>query len=110
MFDLPPRMKLATDWMIWCYGIPCYQIGDNETGQLAPIRPFRQIMNEIVPKHIQQGFSLHWRPIFEVMEACPGLDPADEGSFERGIAFLKSQVKYVFKTRRANPMQWEQSM
>jgi hypothetical protein len=33
------------------------------------------------------------------MEACPGLDLADEDSFERGIAFLKSRVKYVFNKR-----------
>jgi hypothetical protein len=87
-------MKLDTGWKIWCRGIPCYQITADETGQLAPIR---------------QSFNLHWRPIFEVMEACPGLDLADEDSFERGIAFLKSQVKYVFNKRRAKPMQWELS-
>jgi hypothetical protein len=52
----------------------------------------------MLPKDIGRGFSLHWRPIFEVMEACPGLDPADEDSFERGIPFLlKSRVKYAFK-------------
>jgi hypothetical protein len=43
------------------------------------------------------------------MEACPGLDLADEDSFEHGIAFLKSQVEYVFNKRRAKPMQWELS-
>jgi hypothetical protein len=62
-----------------------------------------------LPKPIRQGFNLHWRPIFEVMEACPGLDVADEDSFEQGIAFLKSWVKYLFKKRRAKPMQWELS-
>jgi hypothetical protein len=43
------------------------------------------------------------------MEACPRLDLADEDSFERRIAFLKSQVEYIFKKRRANPIQWELS-
>jgi hypothetical protein len=108
-FVLPPRMKLDTGWKIWCNGIPCYQITDDETGQAAPIRPFRAFKNEMLPKHIRQNFCLHWRPIFEVMEACPGLDPADEDSFERGIAFLKTRVEYVFRKRRANPMQWELS-
>jgi hypothetical protein len=61
------------------------------------------------PKHIRQSFNLHWRPIFEVMEACPGLDLADEDSFERGIAFLKSRVKYVFNKRRAKPKMRELS-
>jgi hypothetical protein len=96
-FALPPRMKLDTGWKIWCYQIPCYQITDDETGQAAPIRPFREFKNEMLSKHVQQNFCLHWRPIFEVMEACPGLDPVDKDPFERGMAFLKTQVKYVYK-------------
>jgi hypothetical protein len=44
----------------------------------------------MLPGHIHQSFNLHWKPIFEVMEACSGLDLADEDSFERRIAFLKS--------------------
>jgi hypothetical protein len=104
-FALPPRIKLDTGWKIWCHGIPCYQIIANETGQLAPIRLFRHFKNDMLPKHVRQSFNLHWRPIFEVMEACPRLDLADEDSFERRIAFLKSQVKYVFNKRRAKPMQ-----
>jgi hypothetical protein len=64
----------------------------------------------MLPKHIRQSFNLHWRPIFEVMEACPGLNHlADEDSFERGIGFLKSRAEYVFNKRRAKPMQWELS-
>jgi hypothetical protein len=89
-FALPPRMKLDTGWKIWCHGIPCYQITVDETGQLAPIRSFRHFKNDMLPKHIRQSFKLHWRHISEVMEACPGLDLADEDSFERGYAFLKS--------------------
>jgi hypothetical protein len=108
-FALPPRMKLDTGWKIWCHVVPCYQITANATGQLAPIRPFRHFKNDMLPKHIRQSFNLHWRPIFEVMEACPGLDLADEDLFERGIAFLKSRVEHVFNKRRAKPMQWELS-
>jgi hypothetical protein len=101
-------MKLDTGWKIWCHEIPCYQITADKTGQLAPIRPFRHFKNDMLPKDIRQSFNLYWRHIFEVMEACPGLNHlADEDSFERGIAFLKSRVKYVFNKRRAKPMQWE---
>jgi hypothetical protein len=91
-FALPPRMKLDTGWKIWCHGIPCYQITANEMGQLAPICPFRHFKNGMLPKYFRQSFNLHWRPIFEVVEAyCPRLDHlADENSFEHGIAFLKS--------------------
>jgi hypothetical protein len=108
-FALPPRMKLDTGRKIWCHGIPRYQITADETGQLAPIRPFRHFKSDMLPKHICQSFNLHWRPIFEVMEACPRLDLADEDLFECGIAVLKSRVDYVFNKRRAKPMQWELS-
>jgi hypothetical protein len=100
----PPIMKLDTGRKIWCHGIPCYQITADETGQLAPIRPFRHLTNDILPKHIRQSFNLHWRLISKVMEACPGLDLAELDSFERRIAFLKSRVEYVFNKRRAKPM------
>jgi hypothetical protein len=100
-FALPPIMKLDTGWKIWCHGIPCYQISDDGTGQLAPLGPFRHFKNEMLPKQFCQSFSLHWRPIFEVPEACPGLDPADEDLFQRGIAFLKSRVDHVFKKKES---------
>ena len=105
-FVLPPRMKLNTGWKMWCSGIPCYQITDNETGKAAPIRPFRHFKNKMLPKEdVRQHFFLHWRTIFEITEACPGLDPANADSFERGIEILKNRVKYVFQKRRAKPMQ-----
>jgi hypothetical protein len=63
----------------------------------------------MLPNPIRQGFNLHWRPIFEVMEACPGLDVADEDLFEQGIALSKSRVEHVLNKRRTKPMQWELS-
>jgi hypothetical protein len=77
------------------------QVTEDETGQLAPICPFHHFKNEMLPKHIQQGFSLHCRYIFEVMEACPGLDLADEDSFERGITILKSRVELCFQEKES---------
>jgi hypothetical protein len=109
VFALPPRMKMDTGWKIWCHGIPCYQITADETGQLASIRPFHHFKKDMLLKHICQIFNLHWRPIFEAMETCLGLDLAEEDLFERAIAFLKSRAKYVFNKSRAKPMQRELS-
>jgi hypothetical protein len=110
-FAPPPIMKLDTGWKILCTGIPCYQIETkDQTAQAAPIRPFCYFKNEMLPKHIQRDFNLHWRPIFELMEACPGLNPEDPDSFDRGMEYLNTRVQYVFQKRKANPMQeWELS-
>jgi hypothetical protein len=104
-FALPLRMKLGTGWKIWCHGIPCYQITGNEVGQLAIIRPFRHFKNKMLPKHIRHSLSLHWRPNFEVMEACHWLDPADEDSFKPGMVGVSeepSQVCFKKKESKSN--------
>jgi hypothetical protein len=114
-FVLPPRMKLNTGWKIWCTGIPCYQIiakndaTNDATPRAAPIRPFRDLATKMVPKDIRLAIDLHWRPIFELMEACPGLNLADADSFERGLEFLKTRVQYVFAKQKSNPIAWELS-
>jgi hypothetical protein len=76
-FALPPRMKLDTGWKIWCLGIMCYQIKntDDDTAQAAPIRPFRAFKSKMLPKQIDA-----LRPIFEMMDACPGLHPLDDSA------------------------------
>jgi hypothetical protein len=67
----------------------------------------------MLPKHIQRDFNLHWRPIFEIMDACPGLhlldDPANNlnDSFDHAMEFLKTRVQYVFQKIKANPIKWE---
>jgi hypothetical protein len=75
----------------------------------APIRPFRDFKNDMLPKHIQRDFNLHWRPIFNLMDACPGLHRDDPNSFNRGMEYLKTRVQYVFEKSKANPTQWELS-
>jgi hypothetical protein len=116
-FALPPRMKLDTGWKIWSFGIPCYQIknADDGTAQAAPIRPFRAFKSKMLPKQIERDFNLHWRPIFEMMDACPGMLPLDnstnnlDDSFDPGLEYLKTRVAYVFQKRKANPIKWELS-
>jgi hypothetical protein len=69
----------------------------------------------MLPKHIQRDFNLHWRPIFEIMDNCPGLHPLDDpanslnDSFDRALEYLKTRVEYVFQKRKANPIKWELS-
>jgi hypothetical protein len=75
----------------------------------VPIRPFCDFKNDMLPKHIQRDFNLHWRPIFNLMDACPGLHRDDPNSFNRGMEYLKTRVQYVFEKSKANPTQWELS-
>jgi hypothetical protein len=111
-FALLPRMKLDTGWKIWCLGIPCYQIiaTDDETARVAPIRPFRDFKNKMLPNHFQRDYNLHWRPIFEIMDAFAGLhrldDPANtlNDLFDRAMEYLKTRVEYVFQKRKENPI------
>jgi hypothetical protein len=76
----------------------------------VPIRPFPDFKNDMLPKHIRRDFNLHWRPIFNLMDACPGLHRDDPNSFDRGMENLnKIRVQYVFEKSKANPTQWELS-
>jgi hypothetical protein len=75
----------------------------------VPIRPFPDFKNDMLPKHIQRDFNVHWRPIFNLMDACPGLHRDDPNSFDRGMEYLKTRVQYVFEKSKANPTQWELS-
>jgi hypothetical protein len=75
----------------------------------VPIRPFRDFKNDMLPKHIRRDFNLHWRPIFNLMDACPGLHWDDPNYFDRGMEYLKTRVQYVFEKSKANPTQWELS-
>jgi hypothetical protein len=88
---------------------------DNGTARAAPIRPFHAFKSKMLPKQIKRYFNLHWRPIFEMMDACPGMLPLDDSAnnlndwFDRGLEFLKTRVAYVFQRRKANPIKWELS-
>jgi hypothetical protein len=59
-FALPPRMKLDTGWKIWCHGIPCYQITADETGQLAPICPFRHFVAKTYSSRFQSSLETYF--------------------------------------------------
>ena len=63
----------------------------------------------MLPKDIRRDFNLYWRPIFNLMDACPGLHRDDPNSFDRGMEYLKTRVQYVFEKSKANPTQWELS-
>jgi hypothetical protein len=60
------------------------------------------------PNHFQRDFNLHWRPIFEIVDAFPGLhwldDPANNLNdlFDRALEFLKTRVEYVQKQTQLN--------
>jgi hypothetical protein len=72
----------------------------------------------MLPPKVKKSFSLHWNPIFKVMEETPGLvipdDPASidsdflASSFASAKEYLKERrVQYVFQKSRAKPDKWE---
>jgi hypothetical protein len=116
-FKFPTGMHLDTAWKIWIYGLPVNETIDaNGTRCQAPIRPFRSIKPEMLPKAVKQDFQLHWRPIFSMMEQAPGLNIREAGvvdatyvtaSFDSAKTYLKTRVSYVFEKERSNPDMWE---
>jgi hypothetical protein len=59
------EMHLDTAWKIWLYRLPANEmINANGTRCQAPIRPFRSIKLEMLPKAVKRDFQLHWRPVF----------------------------------------------
>jgi hypothetical protein len=73
-------MHLDTAWKIWLYGLPANEtIDTNGTRFQAPIRPFRSIKLDMLPKVAKRDFQLHWRPICAMMEQ----DFCDDGASTR---------------------------
>ena len=93
-------------------GIPCYQIVSSDgNARAAPVRSFRHFKNDMLPPEVRKKFNLHWRPIFQLMEACPGLDVDRDSteSFNLAMGHLKTRASYIFEKPNANPNNWELS-
>ena len=68
----------------------------------------------MLPNKIKKNFNLHWRPIFSMMQAAPGIEIRETGidyhylrtSFDAAKGYLKTRVSYVFENECLHPEQW----
>jgi len=118
VFQFPARCKLDLGWKLWLKGLPDNQVtGPDGSLQAAPIRPFRKLNPAFLPAKVKQTFTLHWKPIFELLEKAPDLtiveNPEDldaaviDESFAKAKEYLKTRVQYVFQKQRSHPDSWE---
>jgi len=75
---------------------------------------FDKMKIDMLPTQVKKAFSLHWRPIFTMMEQVPGMAMADNidaehitATYHAGKEYLKTRVQYVFQNSNLKPMQWK---
>ena len=114
-FSFPTAVRLDTGWKMWICGLPGNETVDNSGNrQQAPIRPFRKLKLNMLPNEIKKNFNLHWRSIFSMMQAAPGVEVRETGidyhylrtSFDAAKGYLKTRVSYVFENERLHPERW----
>lgn len=115
-FDFPSNARLDSGWNLWLVGMPGHETTDDlGNSQSTPVRPFRLLEPVMLPAKLKTKYSLHWRPIFQLMEQAPGLilrEPAEinaeylQESFQAANNHLKTRVGYVFQNRKAKPATW----
>jgi hypothetical protein len=119
-FSFPMEVNLETGWRMWVQGMPGNETVDSDGNrQQAPIRPFRKLKLDMLPKDVKQKLQLHWRPIFSIMEQAPSqrVDPSVtsvdnnllRALYDNGREYLKTRVSYVFENPKLKPMQWRVS-
>ncbi len=118
-FEFPVHCNLEVAWKLWLIGMPTYQVEEDGRTKTAPIRPFRKLDPKFLPQKAKTVYLLHWRPIFEFVEAAPDLtileDPTSidadylQDSFLKVKMYLQTRVEYVFQKPRAKPLTWEVS-
>ena len=107
-FCFPKDAKLLTGWLLWVSGQDGYREKTGSGTRLAPIRPFCLLTRKFLPKALRTSFSLHWQPIYKLMESAPdiNINASPHDSFNVGYDYLKSRVSYVFMNPKSKPETW----
>ena len=115
-FVFPRETPLKIAWRMWLQGME-----GNQTTSLsgsvrqAPVRPFRHLKLQMLPKNVKLEFTLHWRPILSLLQEAPGLviprlslvdDEFIESSFSLVYEYLKTRVSYIFQNERLQHINW----
>ena len=104
-FKFPSKCTLQRAFKFWLIGMPNFKAID---GKSAPVMPFQLMRPKYIPESNQNRntFRNDWLPIMTRMLQAPNL-PADltsniDHSLSISLAFLRSQVSYIFTLERFN--------
>jgi hypothetical protein len=127
-FEFPTKPNLYDAWVLWLKGMPDYErIEKNAENGLfvtmrsTPVRPFRSIQPNKLPKRLGNKFKLEWRPVLQMMEGAPGMvnwnemdpkvvrDMMDDGTtlkryYELGLDHVKTKASYIWQLPKCHRM------
>ena len=99
-------MRIKAAWRCWLVGLPNYEANIDGVTYKTPIKPFRSLKVTRLPKKLASWMSNNYLPFTRMMEKAPDLvidsaldittDEFVNTSFDKGIAFVKSRVEYLF--------------
>jgi hypothetical protein len=118
-FELPTQMSLEKGWQLWLVGLPGYEVVKADRLRVgAPVRPFRKFRSDTVPKAMYKKWLSYWKPVLSLMEEAPSMGQLRENpaaidaqylqeTLEKGKAFLRTRVSYIFAKPKAKPGTWD---
>lgn len=66
------KVKVDVGWKMWILGLPLYEAVDADgTTKLSPIRTYKLLKGDMLPKNIRGKFWLKYQPIFQLMVQAP---------------------------------------
>mgnify|MGYP006209086981 FL=1 len=93
-------MKRLNGWRMWLCGK--VEVSNSVSYKIKPFHSFQGI--NFAEKVVEREFTTKWKPIFKLMEQCPGWEvPAQvdeayiQSSFIAATEFLKTRVGYVWR-------------
>jgi len=96
-FQFPEKTKIRNAWSLWWQGCTTNQ---------GPIRPFRLIKVEYLPKSLKSNFRINWQPILKLMtdgvtgEAQPYCAEWLNSTYLQGLANVKKYASYIFNGKQ----------
>ena len=115
-FKFPKNPTRKVGWEYWLKGQPMYEVLENGTKKVAPVKPFRKLDLKKLPVSEKGTYSQAWTPIYEYMEKAPGLtipkNPEEitaaviNETFDIATEYMKERVSYIWKFENRAHANW----
>jgi hypothetical protein len=117
-FQMPAESpKLLPAMQLWLVGMPMNSRREIVNGTVTtynePVRPFRLLKTDMLPKKFKSQFSLsNWRRIFEFIEQDPTFvfessNPGNvQAAYDHALEYLKTRVSFAFANPKVDPRGW----